>query len=156
MDSFLSNPKMKAHCEAVWNKFNILTNDKLQIWPCLQLYAGCALWHPLQQRISERVIALVRPIYLICCTTLSARSSLSLNAPIYWSGKGALIIPFSIRATKQNHVFLEVVPKRHPQKVPVFLPPLSCPCVAYPLPLWSSSSSIRHYSTVLQCKVGAP
>jgi len=30
-DSFLSNPEMKAHCEAVWNKFNTLTNNNPQI-----------------------------------------------------------------------------------------------------------------------------
>jgi len=32
-------------------------------------------------------------------------SSLSLNSPIYRSGKGVVIIPFSLRATKQNHAF---------------------------------------------------
>src|SRR6218665_3202167 len=83
-------------------------------------------------------------------------SSLSLNSPIYRSGTGVVIIPFSLRATKQNHAFSEVVPKGRPPKIPVFRPPLPCPHVAYPLTLWSSSSSIRHYSMVLQCKIGAP
>jgi len=66
---------MKAHCEAVRNKFNASTNNNPQLWPCLQLYAGCAL---LQQRISGLVIALVRPIFLICCTTLNAPGLRSL------------------------------------------------------------------------------
>src|SRR6218665_3993996 len=77
-DSFLSNPKMKAHCEVVWNKFNTLTNNNLQSWPCLQLYAGCALLAQIQQRISDWVIILVRPIFLTCCTTLSAPGIRSL------------------------------------------------------------------------------
>jgi len=46
-DSFLSNPEMKAHCEAVWNKFNTLTNNNPQIWPCRQLYAAHAPLAPL-------------------------------------------------------------------------------------------------------------
>src|SRR6218665_71846 len=37
------------------------------------------------------------------------------------------------------------------RKIPVFRPP--CPHVAYPLPLWSSSSSISHYFMVLQCHI---
>ena len=82
--------------------------------------------------------------------------SLSLNSPMYYSGKGVLIIPFSIRATKQNHAFSEVVPRGRPPKIPIFRPPLPSPHVAYPLSLWSSSSSIRYYSMVLQCKAGAP
>src|SRR6218665_757238 len=48
--SFPSNPEMKAHCEAVYNKFNTLTKNNSQIWPCLQLYAACALVVPLQQK----------------------------------------------------------------------------------------------------------
>src|SRR6218665_3775796 len=47
------------------------------------------------------------------------RSSLSLNSRTYCSGKGVLIIRFSLRATKQNHAFSEVVPKGSPQKLPV-------------------------------------
>src|SRR6218665_4185322 len=70
--SFLSKPEMKAHGEAVYNKFNTLTNNNPQIWPCIQLCATCALLARLQQRMSDWVIALVRPIFLICCTTLSA------------------------------------------------------------------------------------
>src|SRR6218665_2320672 len=83
-------------------------------------------------------------------------SSLSLKSPIYRSGKGVVIIPLSLRATKQNHAFSEVVPRGRPPKIPIFRPPLPCPYVAYPLPLGSSSYSIRHYSMVLQCKAGAP
>ena len=144
---------MKAHCEAVWNKFNTLTNNNLKSWPYFQLYAGCALLAPIQQRISDWFIGLVRLIFLILpkCTG----SSLSLNSPIYWSGKGVLIIPFPLRATKQNHAFSEVIPRGRPQKIPVFRPPLPCLLVAYPLLLWSSSSNIRHHSMVLQCKAGA-
>src|SRR6218665_4168206 len=71
-------------------------------------------------------------------------SSLSLNSPIYRSGKGVVIILFSLRATKQNHPFSEVVPRGCPPKIPIFRPPLPSPHVAYPLPLWSSSYSIRH------------
>jgi len=71
---------MKAHCEAVWNKFNTLTNNSLQSWPCLQLYDGRALLAPIQQRISDWVVALVRPIFLICCTTLSV-GLLGLRSP---------------------------------------------------------------------------
>src|SRR6218665_937727 len=83
-------------------------------------------------------------------------SLLCLNSPIYWSGKGVLIIPFPLRATKHNHAFSEVVPRGRPPKIPIFRPPLPCPHVAYHLPLWSFSYSIRHYSMVLQCKAGAP
>jgi len=89
--------------------------------PCLQLYAACALLVSLEQSISDWVIDLVRPTFLICCTNLSAPGllslslSLSLNSPIYWSGKGVLII-CSLRATKQNHAFSEVVPKGLVQK----------------------------------------
>src|SRR6218665_3509506 len=71
-------------------------------------------------------------------------SSLSLNSPIYRSGKGVVIIPFSLKATKQNHAFSEVVPRGCPPKMPIFRPLLPCPHVAYPLPLWLSSYSIRH------------
>src|SRR6218665_1939589 len=70
--SFLSNPEMKAHCEAVYNKFNTLTNNNPQLWPCLQLCATCALLAPLQQIIADWFIALGRPIFFICFTTLSA------------------------------------------------------------------------------------
>src|SRR6218665_169440 len=80
----------------------------------------------------------------------------SLCSPIYRSAKGVVITPFSLRATKQNHAFLEVVPRSRPPKIPIFLPSLPCPHVAYPLPLWSLSYSIRHYAMVLQCKAGAP
>src|SRR6218665_1235460 len=78
------------------------------------------------------------------CTCKFTGSSLSLNSPIYRSGKGVVIIPFSLRATKQNHAFSEVVPRGRPPKIPIFRPLLPCPHVAYPLPLWSSSYSIRH------------
>src|SRR6218665_3092654 len=75
-------------------------------------------------------------------------SSLSLNSPIYRSGKGVVIIPFSLRATKQNHAFSEVVPTGRPPKIPIFRPLLPWPHLACPLP----SYIIKHYSTVLQCK----
>src|SRR6218665_2292093 len=71
--SFLSNPEIEAHCE-----FNTLTNNISQIWPRIQLCATCALSTLLQQRISDWVIALVWPIFLICCTTLSAPGLRSL------------------------------------------------------------------------------
>src|SRR6218665_303373 len=58
---------------------------------------------------------------------------------------------FLFPSTKQKHPFLEVVPKGRTQKIPVFRTPLPCPHVVYPLPLWSPSSSIRHYSMVLHC-----
>src|SRR6218665_2923747 len=62
-------------------------------------------------------------------------SSLSLNSPIYRSEKGVVIIPFPIRATKQNHAFSEVVPRGRPPKIPIFRPHLfTCPHAAYPLP----------------------
>jgi len=149
-DSFLSNPEMKAHCEAVWNKFNTLTNNNLQSWPCLH---GCALLAPIQQRISDWVIALVRPIFLICCTTLSAPGLCSLWTLLSTDQerKSVLIIPFPLGATKQYHAFSEGRPKRSSTKIPAFLPPLPCPHVGYPLPLWSSSSSNSHHSMVLQC-----
>ena len=81
-DSFLSNPEIEAHCEAVWNKFNTFTNNNPQIWPCLQLYAGCALLAPLQQRISDWVI--IALVYLLdLLHYLSASGLCSLNSPIY-------------------------------------------------------------------------
>src|SRR6218665_3406427 len=53
-------------------------------------------------------------------------SSLSLNSPIYRSGKGVVIIPFSIRATNQNHAFSEVIPRGRPPKLSISdLSPLS-------------------------------
>src|SRR6218665_249501 len=82
-DSFLSNSEMKAHCEAVWHKFNTLTNNNPQIWPCLQLYAGCALLPAATENF--RLGRCFGPAYLLDllhypkCTG----SSLSLNAPIY-------------------------------------------------------------------------
>ena len=59
--------------------------------------------------------------------------------------KGCAHHSFSLRATKQNYAFSEVVPKGRPQKIPAFRPHLLCPHVAYHLSLWSSSSRIRHY-----------
>src|SRR6218665_3173395 len=61
------------------------------------------------------------------------RYSLSLNSSIYQSGKGVLIVPFSLRATKQNHAFSEVVSKGRPPKIPIFLPSLPFPGLPPPL-----------------------
>src|SRR6218665_2927327 len=77
-DSFLSNSEMKALCEAVWHKFNTLTNNNPQMWPCLQLYAGCALLPAATENFRTWVVALVLSIFLICCTTPSAPGLSSL------------------------------------------------------------------------------
>src|SRR6218665_2506361 len=79
-----------------------------------------------------------------------AGSLLSLNSNIYRSEKGVLIIPFSIRATKQNHAFSEVVPRGRPPKIPIFRPlslvrmwltptPFGRPHITLDTALWSCS-----------------
>src|SRR6218665_3480340 len=76
------------------------------------------------------------------------KSSLSLNSSIYRSGKSVLIIPFPLRATRQNHAFSEVVPKGRPQKylfayllsiVRMWLTPSPCgrPHLSLDTTLWS-------------------
>src|SRR6218665_1108052 len=75
----------------------------------------------------------------------------SLCSPIYRSGKGVVIIPFSLRATKQNHDFLEVVPRSCPPKIPIFLPSLPCPHVAYPSPCGRSHIALD--TTLWSCSV---
>ena len=62
---------------------------------------------------------------------------------------------FFLRATKQIHAFSEVVPKGRPAKIPVFRDSL-LPTRGLPQPLGPSSSMIRQYFMVLQCKAGAP
>src|SRR6218665_3128275 len=84
--------------------------------PCLQLYAACALLVSLEQSISDWVIDLVRPTFLICCTNLSAPGLLSLSELSYLLVRKGCAHHFSLRATKQNHAFSEVVPKGLVQK----------------------------------------
>jgi len=88
---------MKAHCEAVWNKFKILTNNNPQIWPCLQLYAGCALLLPPKENFRLGHV-LVRPIFLICCTTLSALGLRSLWMLLSTGWKGCAHHSFSTQS----------------------------------------------------------
>jgi len=149
-DSFQSNPDMKAHGEAVWNKFNILTNNNLQIWPCLQLYAGCALLASLQQRISDWVIALVRLVFLICCTTISAfglRSLWTLLSTDQERACSSFVFPseqLSIITPQRSS--LKVVHK----KIPAFRPPLPCPHVAYPLLLNFNCQPVFNFARAAQ------
>src|SRR6218665_3116455 len=82
-------------------------------------------------------------------------SSLSLNSPIYWSGKGVLIISFSSeqlnRFTPSQRSSLKVFRQKY-----LFSDHSPLPTCGLPQPLWSSSSMIRRYFMVLQCKAGAP
>jgi len=60
------------------------------------------------------------------------KSSHSLISPIRL-GEGVIINLF-LKGTKKNHAFVGIVCKGRPPKVPVSLPPLSCPhVVAYHL-----------------------
>jgi len=80
-----------------------------------QHYAGCASLAPLLQRISYRIIALVRrsllglaPAYLrdLCCPTLGSPGRRSLRS----TERGVLMVPFARTATKQNRAFTVVGP----------------------------------------------
>jgi len=86
-----------------------------KIWPCFQLYAGCAPLAPLQQRISCRIVALVRrsllslaPAYLRdpCCTTMGIPGRRCLRSTELY----VLIGPFARTATKTNRAFSVVGP----------------------------------------------
>lgn len=85
-----------------------------QIWPRVQLYAGCSPLASLAQRVSYRIIALVRQSLLallpvsfrdLCCTTSSASGLRSLRSTKH----SVLVIPLN-RTTKQNCSFSEVDP----------------------------------------------
>src|SRR6218665_3851536 len=106
------------HTEAVWSKFNTLTNNNPQIWPCLQLYAACALLAPANKEF-QTVGHCFGPACLLDllhnpkCTG----SSLYLDAPIYGSGKDVLIISFFSEQLGRFTPF-----QRSSLKIPVFLP----------------------------------
>src|SRR6218665_1671716 len=81
-------------------------------------------------------------------------SSLSLNSPIYGLRKGVVIIFISSeqlsRFTPSQRSSLKVVPQKY-----LFSDHSPLPTCGLPQPLWSSSSMIRRYFMVLQCKAGA-
>ena len=143
------------HTEAVWNKFNTLTNNNLQRCMAMSPVMGWMCSIGSNPTKNFRLGHCFDPANLLDLlhNPKFTGSSLSLSELSYLLiRKGCAHHSFPLRATKQNHAFSEGRPKRSYSKIPVFCPlSLVRMWLAYPLPLWSSSSSISHYSMVMQC-----
>src|SRR6218665_176490 len=92
----------------------------------------------LQQGISDWVIALVWPLFLLCCTTLRAPGLRSLSTLLSTDQErvcSSFLFPSEqlSRITPSQRSFLKVVRQKY-----LFSYPLSL-SLAYPLPLWSLS-----------------